>query len=47
MADNIICCGYDRQEIDLSIKKALSPEYWEAVRRTKSLYGEGDTSKNS
>lgn len=45
MADNIICCGYDKQEIDLSIKKALSPEHQEVVRRTKSLYGEGDTSK--
>lgn len=45
MADNIICCGYNKKEIDLSIKKALSPEYQERVRRTKSLYGEGDTSK--
>lgn len=46
MADSIICCGYEQEEIKASIEKALSAEFNKIVQKSKSLYGEGDTSKN-
>lgn len=45
MADSIICCGYDHKDIEQAIERALSPEFAEVVNQTRSLYGEGDTSK--
>ena len=45
MADNIICCGYEKQEIREAIRKALGDEFGKNVRCSKSLYGEGETSK--
>lgn len=44
-AENIISCGYEKQEIIQAIEKALSKEFKEVVDHTKSLYGEGKTSK--
>ncbi len=45
MADSIVCCGYKQQEIRNAIDRALSEEFAEIVQHSKSLYGEGDTSK--
>ena len=45
MADNIICCDNDRANIIIAIEEALSIEFKEKVRKSKSLYGEGNTSK--
>ncbi|MPM93188.1 GDP/UDP-N,N'-diacetylbacillosamine 2-epimerase (hydrolyzing) [bioreactor metagenome] len=46
MANNIISCGYEANDIYDSIKKALSVEYKDFVRtKTVSLYGEGNTSE--
>ena len=45
IADSIICCGYSHQDIKTAIVRALSPEFAEIVRQSKSLYGEGNTSK--
>lgn len=45
MADSIICCGYGREEIENAIDKALSDVFAETVQCSKSLYGEGDTSR--
>lgn len=45
MADSILCCGYRQQEIENAIDRALSEEFTEIVQHSKSLYGEGDTSK--
>lgn len=45
MADSIICCGYRQIEIEDAIKRALSEEFSETVKHSKSLYGEGDTSR--
>lgn len=45
MADNIICCDNDQVNIIKAIEKAFSVEFKEKVRKTKSLYGEGNTSK--
>lgn len=45
MADSIICCGYRQSEIEDAIKRALSEEFSETVKHSKSLYGEGDTSR--
>lgn len=45
MADSIICCGYGRKDIENAIKMALSSEFIEKVRQSKSLYGEGDTTR--
>lgn len=44
MADNIICCSNDTNDILKSIKKALSKEFNDKVKNTKSLYGDGETS---
>lgn len=44
MADNIICCSNNCDDIEKSIKKSLSIEYKEKVKHIKSLYGEGNTS---
>lgn len=45
MADNIICCGNSCEDIIKAINKSLSNEFREKVKNTKSLYGEGKTSK--
>lgn len=45
MADSIICCGYGQKEIEDAIEKALSDEFREIARQSKSLYGEGNTSR--
>ena len=46
MADNIINCDNKSESIVSAINKALSPEFREYVKyETKSLYGEGETSK--
>lgn len=45
MADSIVCCGYRKQEIKDAIDRVLSEEFAEIVQHSKSLYGEGDTSK--
>lgn len=45
MADSIVCCGYSKQEINNAIKKVLSDEFIKIVQSSKSLYGEGDTSR--
>lgn len=45
MAESIICCGYRHQDIETAIVKALSPEFAKIVCQSKSLYGEGNTSK--
>lgn len=45
MADSIICSGYSQEEIENAIARALSEEFAEIVRCSKSLYGEGDTSR--
>lgn len=46
MADNIICCNNSKENIVGAVKKALSREFRNYVTsKTKSLYGEGETSK--
>ena len=45
MADNIIQADYSVESIYNSIQKAMSNEFREKVKYTKSLYGEGNTSK--
>lgn len=45
MASNIISCGDKSDDIVDSINKALSYEFKASVKETKSLYGEGNTSK--
>ncbi|MHC1682467.1 MAG: UDP-N-acetylglucosamine 2-epimerase [Clostridiaceae bacterium] len=45
MAENIICCSNQCDEIVKAINKSLSSEFKEKVKNTKSLYGEGDTSR--
>lgn len=45
MSDSIICCGYSQNEIKNAIDRALSDEFAEIVQSSKSLYGEGDTSR--
>lgn len=46
MAKNIINCNYDSNEIYNAIKKSLTDEYREYVKKdTISLYGDGNTSE--
>ncbi|NLK95017.1 MAG: UDP-N-acetylglucosamine 2-epimerase (hydrolyzing) [Clostridiales bacterium] len=45
MADNVIQCGYDVDEIFDAINKAISYEFKDKVKNVKSLYGEGNTSE--
>ena len=45
MADNIIVCSNEYQDIVNSIKKSLSNKFKEEVKNIESLYGEGNTSK--
>lgn len=45
MASNIICCSNDNEEIIKAVDEALSGEFKEKVKDTKSLYGEGNTSE--
>lgn len=45
MADNIICCNNEYDEIMEAINKSLSNEFREKVNQSKSLYGEGNTSE--
>ncbi|MDF2877901.1 MAG: UDP-N-acetylglucosamine 2-epimerase [Clostridia bacterium] len=44
MADNIICCNNNYEDILQAVNKALCSEFKEKVKKTKSLYGEGKTS---
>lgn len=44
MADSIICCNNSVEGIESAINKALSDEFAEVVKNSKSLYGEGNTS---
>ncbi|MBU3190619.1 UDP-N-acetylglucosamine 2-epimerase [Clostridium bowmanii] len=44
MADNIISCSNNYEDIIKAITKSLSYEFKEKVQFTKSLYGDGDTS---
>lgn len=45
MADSIISCGYEAKEISAAIEKALSSQFYDEVRKTKSIYGDGNTSE--
>lgn len=45
MADNIICCSNECDEIIKAVNKSLSSEFKEKVKYTKSLYGDGNTSE--
>ncbi len=45
MAENIISCSYECEDIIKSIDKALSDDFKEEVKHIKSLYGEGNTSE--
>lgn len=45
MADNIISCSNDCEDIIKAINQSLSNEFKEKVKNTKSLYGEGNTSE--
>lgn len=45
IANNIIQSSYESNEIYESIQKAFTKEFLEQVKETKSLYGEGNTSK--
>lgn len=45
MAENIISCSNDYEDVLEAINKAFSPEFKEKVKHVKSLYGEGNTSK--
>jgi UDP-N-acetyl-D-glucosamine 2-epimerase, UDP-hydrolysing len=45
MADNIISCSNEYEEIVKAINKSLSNKFREKVKNVKSLYGEGNTSE--
>lgn len=45
MAENIISCNNESEEIIKAINISLSNEFIQKVKHTKSLYGEGNTSK--
>lgn len=45
IADNIICCSNECEDIVKAINKALSKEFKEKVKQTRCLYGEGNTSE--
>lgn len=45
MADNIILCSNECDDIINAINKSLSNEFKEKVKTTKSLYGEGNSSE--
>ena len=45
MSKNIISCGYSQKEIESAIAQSLSPEFQKIAENCKSLYGEGNTSK--
>ena len=45
MAANIIQAGYDTQEIEPAIKKALSPKFQQEIINCQNLYGDGTTSQ--
>jgi GDP/UDP-N,N'-diacetylbacillosamine 2-epimerase (hydrolysing) len=45
MADNIVQCNYSSVEIVNSINLVLNEEFSQKVKSIKSLYGEGNTSK--
>lgn len=44
MSDNIICCDNSSVSIERAIEKALSKNFKAVVSKTKSLYGEGNSS---
>lgn len=44
-AENIISCSNDCKDIVNAINESLSSEFREKVKKTKSLYGEGNTSE--
>lgn len=43
-AENIIECGYSEEEIKAAIDKALSRDFQKQCLKTRSLYGDGETS---
>ncbi|MDD2493922.1 MAG: UDP-N-acetylglucosamine 2-epimerase [Tissierellia bacterium] len=45
MAENIISCSNECEDIIEAINKSLTDEFKEKVKHTKSLYGEGNTSE--
>lgn len=45
MAENIISCSNKYEDVVKAVNKALSSEFRERVKRSKSLYGEGNTSE--
>ncbi|MVX62349.1 UDP-N-acetylglucosamine 2-epimerase (hydrolyzing) [Clostridium chromiireducens] len=45
MADNIISCSNECEDIVKAINKSLSNEFRKTVKNTESLYGEGNTSE--
>lgn len=45
MAENIICCSNECEDIIKAINKSLSNEFKEKVNNIQSLYGEGSTSE--
>ncbi|MPM11703.1 GDP/UDP-N,N'-diacetylbacillosamine 2-epimerase (hydrolyzing) [bioreactor metagenome] len=44
MAENILSCDYEANNIESAINKAMSQDFKEFVRTIESLYGEGNTS---
>ncbi|SHK17353.1 GDP/UDP-N,N'-diacetylbacillosamine 2-epimerase (hydrolysing) [Clostridium cavendishii DSM 21758] len=44
MADNIICCDYEIDNMEMAINRAMSKEFKDYVKNINSLYGEGNTS---
>ena len=45
MADSIICCNPEKDDIVRAIKKALTTQFQESARNVISLYGDGNTSE--
>jgi len=44
MADSVICCEPNAEDIISAIKRAVSPEFRRGVEETKSPFGDGNTS---
>ncbi len=44
MAENILSCDYEANNIESAINKAMSQDFKEFVKTIESLYGEGNTS---
>lgn len=43
--ENVINCGYDRDEIVIAVDKAMDPGFKESLNGMKNPYGDGDSSK--